>query len=132
MPPQPITRVRSKVKIDFNPVKLGEVPHLTALPMTVISIWATIDSVIAQMLAGLMQSDFAVGVAMFHAIKSQDGQRPAVLAAAEQALHPEDYRLLQGVWGATSASRARRHEYAHRQWGPREYSGFARSVRSQG
>ena len=72
--------------VDFDPVKLSTVPHLTVLPMTVIAIWATIDGIIAKMLSNLMNSDFAIGVAMFHAIRSQDGQRQAVRAAAEKAL----------------------------------------------
>src|SRR5215216_5295394 len=86
MPPQPINRVRPNPMVDFDPVKLSTVPHLTVLPMTVIAIWATIDGIIAKMLSNLMNSDFAIGVAMFHAIRSQDGQRQAVRAAAEKAL----------------------------------------------
>jgi hypothetical protein len=50
--------------------------------MTVIAIWVRIDGIIAQMLSKLVKSDLAVAVAMFHAIKSQDGQRQAVSAAA--------------------------------------------------
>jgi len=118
MAPQPINRVVPNVEVDFNPTALVTVPHITALPMTTIATWATIDNVIAKMLSHLMRSgDFAIGVAMFHAIKSPDGQRQAVLAAAEMALATDDYRLIQAVWKASKASRDRRHEYAHHVWG---------------
>jgi hypothetical protein len=47
------------------------------------------------MLANLMQSDFGVAVAMFHAIKSQDRQRSAIQGAAEKVLPTEDFKLLR-------------------------------------
>jgi hypothetical protein len=117
MAPQPITRIRPNITVDFDPVRLADFPNLTALPMTVIAIWATIDGIIAKMLSHLIQSDLAIAVAMFHAIKSQDGQRQAVLAAAEKALAPDNYRLMWAIWKASKASRDRRHEYAHHLWG---------------
>jgi hypothetical protein len=46
MPPQPITRIRPNVMVDFDPVKLSALPNLTALPMTVIAIWGAIDSIL--------------------------------------------------------------------------------------
>jgi hypothetical protein len=117
MPPQPITRIRTNVAIDFDPVKLATVPHLTTLPMTVMAIWSAIDSILAEMLSYMMKSDFGTAVAMFHALKSQESQRAAILGAAEYALQPDDCRLLHAVWKATKASRDRRHEYAHWLWG---------------
>ncbi len=117
MSPQPVNRIRPDTKVDFDPSKLANKPHLIALPMTVIATWATIDSIIAELLAYLIKSDLAVAVAMFHAIKNQDAQRQAVLAAAEKTLTPDDHKLLSAIWKASKASRDRRHEYAHHLWG---------------
>jgi hypothetical protein len=103
--------------IDFDPVKLASVPHLSILPMTVIAIWGAIDGTLAKMLSHMMTSDFGIAVAMFQALKSQESQRAAISGAAEKALSPDDYRLLQAVWKVTKASRDRRHEYAHHLWG---------------
>jgi hypothetical protein len=73
MSPQPINRIKPNVVIDFDPAKLASVPHLTALPMTVIAIWSRIDAIIAKTLTNLMHSDFSIVVAMFQAIRNQDG-----------------------------------------------------------
>ncbi len=89
--PQPINRIRSNPMIDFDPVKLQTVPHLTALPMTVIAIWASIDGILGKMLSNLIKtSDLGAAVSMFHAIKNQDAQREAIKAAAKKTLPPED------------------------------------------
>jgi hypothetical protein len=117
MPPQPITRIISNPTVDFDPAKLATVPHLTALPMAVIAIWGAIDGNLAKMLSHIVGSDFAIVVAMLHALKSQDSQRSAIFGAAEKALHSDDYNLLKAVDKVTKASRARRHEYAHHLWG---------------
>lgn len=117
MPPQPISRITPNPSVDFDPAKLSSVPHLAVLPMTVIAIWGTIDGIIAKMLSYIMKSDLGVAIAMFHALKSQDSQRAAVLGAAEKALPSDDYNLLKAVWKVTKASRTRRHEYAHHLWG---------------
>jgi hypothetical protein len=58
--------------VDFDPAKLATVPHLTALPMTVIAIWGTIDGILAKMISHLMKSDLETAVAMFHALQSQE------------------------------------------------------------
>jgi len=117
MPPQPITRIQPDVTVDFDPVKLAGIPELTALPMTVIAIWATIDGILAKMLSHLIKSDLGTAVAMFHAIKSQDGQRQAILAAAGKTLASDDFKLFQAVLKASKASRDRRHDFAHHLWG---------------
>jgi hypothetical protein len=117
MPPQPLGRITPNQAVDFDPAKLATVPQLTALPMTVIAIWGTIDGILAKMLAHMMSSDLAVGVAIFHAIKSQDAQRAAILGAAEKSLCLDDYKLLQVVLKVTRASRERRHDYSHHLWG---------------
>ena len=65
MPPQPITRIIPNHAVDFDPVKLASVPHLTALPMAVIAIWGAIDGHLAKMLSRIVDSDFAIVVAIF-------------------------------------------------------------------
>lgn len=116
--PQPINRIRSNPIIDFDPVKLQTVPHLTALPMTVIAIWASIDGILGKMLSNLIKtSDLGAAVSMFHAIKNQDTQREAIKAAAKKTLPPEDYTLFDAILTVTKTSRQRRHDYAHHIWG---------------
>jgi hypothetical protein len=117
MPPQPITRIISNPTVDFDPAKLATVPHLTALPMAVIAIWGAIDGNLAKMLSHIVGSDFAIVVAMLHALRNQDSQRSAIFGAAEKALPSDDYSLLKAVDKVTKASRDRRHEYAHHLWG---------------
>jgi hypothetical protein len=134
MPPQPITRIIPNPTVDFDPSKLATIPHLTALPMAVIAIWGAIDGNLAKMLSHILSnaektadandcrrdnpaSDFAIVVAMLHALKSQEAQHSAILGAAEKALSLDDYLLLKAVWKVTRASRDRRHEYAHHLWG---------------
>jgi hypothetical protein len=87
MPPRPITSIQPNVTVEFDTAKLATVAHLTTMPMTVIATWSAIDGIIAKMLANLIKSDLTIAAAMFQAIKSQDGQRQAVLAAAEKALN---------------------------------------------
>jgi hypothetical protein len=118
MSPQPINRIRSNPMIDFDPVKLQTVPHLTALPMTVIAIWASIDGIIGKMLSNLIEThDLGAAVSMFHAIKNQDVQRDAIKAAAEKSLPAENYTLFIAILTITKPSRQRRHDYAHHIWG---------------
>jgi hypothetical protein len=81
--------------------------------MTVIAISSRIDAIIAKMLTNLMHSNFSIVVAMFQAIRSQDGQRQAVRAAAAKALASDDYRLMEAVWKVSKPSRERRNEFAH-------------------
>jgi hypothetical protein len=85
--------------------------------MAVIAIWGAIDGNLAKMLSRIVGSDFAIVVAMLHAMKSQDSQRSAIFGAAEKALPSDDYNLLKAVDKVAKASRARRHEYAHHLWG---------------
>jgi hypothetical protein len=61
MPPQPITRITPNPAVDFDPAKLASIPHLTALPMTVIAIWGAIDGNLAKMLSHIVESDFGIG-----------------------------------------------------------------------
>ena len=105
MPPQ---MIKPNPEVDFDPAKLASVPHLTALPMSVIA---------AKMLSHIVKSDFAVVVAMLHALKSQEAQHSAILGAAEKGLPSNDHILFKAVWKVTRASRHRRHEYAHHLWG---------------
>jgi hypothetical protein len=85
--------------------------------MAVIAIWGAIDGSLAKMLSHIVASDFAIVVAMLHALKSQEAQHSAILGAAAKALSLDDSLLLNAVWKVTRASRDRRHEYAHHLWG---------------
>jgi hypothetical protein len=85
--------------------------------MAVIAIWGAIDGNLAKMLSHIVGSDFAIVVAMLHALRSQDSQRSAIFGAAEKALPSDDYSLLKAVDKVTRASRTRRHEYTHHLWG---------------
>jgi hypothetical protein len=109
--------IKPNPTVDFDPAKLASYPHLTALPMAVIAIWGAIDGNLAKMLSHIVKSDFAIVVAMLHALKSQEAQHSAILGAAEKALPSDDHILFKAVWKVTRASRDRRHEYAHHLWG---------------
>ena len=60
MPPQPITKITPNPAVDFDPATLASIPHLTALPMTVIAIWGAIDGNLAKMLSHIVESDLVL------------------------------------------------------------------------
>jgi hypothetical protein len=69
------------------------------------------------MLARFLKADYETVAEMILALRSGEGKRDAIQAAARKALNQEDYALYSAVLKITKPSRDRRHDYAHNLWG---------------
>lgn len=117
MPAQPLSRVRTKANIYFGVAAFQKNPDLAILPLLVIARWSTIDGTLALLLAKMLKSDIAIGVAMCQALASGEARRDALSAAARASLQRADLNLFDAVMKVIKPSRDRRNEFAHHIWG---------------
>lgn len=115
--PQPLSRVHSNPSVTVSSGAIANSPDCARLVMRVIADWAHIDGDISTILTTLLGADVAVGAAMYQALTGGDARRAALLGAAQKALPPWKYILLQAVLKATKPSRDERNDFAHHVWG---------------
>lgn len=111
--PQPLSMVKKDAEIFTEATELP--PELCVQIVRTISAWSHIDQIIASMLAGFLEADFAVAAAMFRALSSDEAKRAAVIGAAKEA-RPDKRDIVQAVLNATKTYRGIRHKFAHHIW----------------
>jgi len=114
--PQPLSRVVPQASIDISSGSINRRPELALEALKVIAFWAGIEGDLATILAAMLKSDVATGVAMYEALTGSEGRRAALLAAARQALPEWLYILFEAVQIATKPSRNQRNAFAHGIW----------------
>ena len=115
MSPQPLRNHRPDAHISFAPTCHSRQPQLAALVMEVIAEWSYVESELAGVLAGLLESNVSMTAAMLTGIQSSEASRAAVRAAVAYA-RPDDIELFDDAMRAIKPIRARRNEYAHGLW----------------
>lgn len=117
MPAQPLSSFPSIDDPQFAPGCLAARPALAVHVLTVIEIWAHIESTILLMVSTCLKAEPVIGAAMLLAIDSQSAQRSAVLAAVKAVLPENDWPLFQAGYSAASQFRGTRNRFAHDLWG---------------
>jgi hypothetical protein len=118
--PQPVSsrfRGNKRPRFTFYDSALAERPALAGMAMQVIGIWSQIDADLLNIVTErFTEADFLVVSSMLNALRGGESQRLALRGAAQAAI-PGDVELFEAVERAISASRKRRHEFAHGLWG---------------
>jgi hypothetical protein len=114
--PQPLSRVSPDGKLHFSAGVLRK-SRFAADVAYVIATWAHIDGDIASILSRMLNTDIAVGTAMYMALIGSGGQKAALAAAAREALPEWQCLLLQAINKVTASARDQRNEFAHHVWG---------------
>ena len=114
--PQPLSRVHPSPNVEVYPSAIAN-SRFASSAMRVIACWSHIEGDLGSLLARMLKSDIATGVAMYQALTSSDAKRAALAAAAAQALPEWQQILLQAVQKATRSSRDQRNDFAHGAWG---------------
>jgi hypothetical protein len=115
--PQPLSRVRPKAYVLFDPKALTERPELAVLVARAIATWSEIEAQMGAILVRMLGAKAEPALAMFQALTSAPAQLAALDAAAETALPAQDKDLFDAVMVVVRSSAAQRHDLAHRQWG---------------
>ncbi len=119
MAPQPLSHLRNKLAgaVYIEHDSLVKRPKQAALVAQTIGLWSHIDHILAMMTTNFLQADFEAVIDMLQALRSSEGQRAAITAAAKSTLSPDDFEIYEIVMKVIKPSRDRRNEYAHHLWG---------------
>jgi hypothetical protein len=117
MPPQPISSVRSTVGVTFTPRAMEERPHLAVFIAQAIARWSSCEFTLGYILAKLLHTKAAVGMAMFESLTSTTAQLSILQAAAATTLSKREKELYDAIMVLVSAAAKQRNKLAHHVWG---------------
>ena len=119
MAPQPLSKLKNQITgiVYIQSDSLAKRPKQAALVAQIIGLWSHIDHTLAMMTTNFLQADFEAVINMLQALRSSDGRRAAITAAAKSTLSPDDFVIYEIVMKIIKPSRDRRNEFAHHLWG---------------
>lgn len=116
MTPQPLSRVRSRVKVLCTPDAISLRPKLSPLVAEVIARWADIEVNVGSILTFLLHTEASPVMAMLEAIRSSSAQFDMIRAAADAKLIDPELETFQAVLKMAGSAANKRHEIAHHVW----------------
>jgi len=117
MPPQPLSKVKSRASLRWGPGTATRYPDLCCLVMETIGLGAQVEFNWSAILVDMLRADFTIGIAMYEALSGSESRRAALLGAAESALSADDFLLLKAIDKVLAPARRSRNDFVHHIWG---------------